>query len=67
MSSLPDGWETTNIELLTTLAREYLATILSNREHNKQQREISKKKTSSTSEKKTLDKGGKRSDQASIL
>eukprot|EP00957_Ditylum_brightwellii_P088289 6725908-Ditylum_brightwellii.AAC.1 len=59
MSSLPDGWETTNIKQLTTLAREYLVTVLSYRERNKQQREIAKKKTFSTSEKKMVDKGGK--------
>eukprot|EP00957_Ditylum_brightwellii_P089982 6853090-Ditylum_brightwellii.AAC.1 len=57
MNSLPDGWETTNIERLTTLAREYLATDLSNRKRNKLQREIVKKEISSTTKKKTGEKG----------
>ena len=43
MSSLPDGWETDNIEELTTLARKFLATVVSNRERNKIQREMAKK------------------------
>eukprot|EP00957_Ditylum_brightwellii_P065691 4982585-Ditylum_brightwellii.AAC.1 len=59
MQCLPTGWETDHIERLTTLAREYLATVLSNRERNKLQQEIVKKETSSSTEKKTTDKNPK--------
>eukprot|EP00957_Ditylum_brightwellii_P130749 9975465-Ditylum_brightwellii.AAC.1 len=57
MNSLPEEWDTMNIEQLTTQTREYLATVISNRAHNKLQRKIAKKKTSSISETKTGDKG----------
>eukprot|EP00957_Ditylum_brightwellii_P141862 10808043-Ditylum_brightwellii.AAC.1 len=60
MHNLPSDWETNDLEKLTTKAREYLATILSSCEWNKQQREIAKSKlsTKSTEKKKKKDQGG---------
>eukprot|EP00957_Ditylum_brightwellii_P067365 5114105-Ditylum_brightwellii.AAC.1 len=57
MHSLPTGWDITNMENLTTKAREYLATIVSNREHNKQQWEIIKNETVNKSKITTNNKG----------
>eukprot|EP00957_Ditylum_brightwellii_P202422 15330101-Ditylum_brightwellii.AAC.1 len=51
MTLLPSGWDTTDMEILTTTAREYLATIVSNRERNKQQREIAKSENASKNKK----------------
>eukprot|EP00957_Ditylum_brightwellii_P070538 5359428-Ditylum_brightwellii.AAC.2 len=51
MTSLPSGWDTADMEILTTTAREYLATIISNRERNKQQRKIAKSENASKNKK----------------
>eukprot|EP00957_Ditylum_brightwellii_P040544 3068337-Ditylum_brightwellii.AAC.1 len=48
MAALPYGWHTENINTLTTLACEYLATVLSNRERNKLQQELAKNETKMT-------------------
>eukprot|EP00957_Ditylum_brightwellii_P146146 11127432-Ditylum_brightwellii.AAC.1 len=58
MHSLPNGWDMTDMENLTTKARQYLATIVSNRKHNKHQwniikNEIANKNKPTTDKKRT--------------
>ena len=42
MTDLPDSWETEDLEQLTALACQYLATVVRNRARNKLQQEIVK-------------------------
>eukprot|EP00957_Ditylum_brightwellii_P090446 6888244-Ditylum_brightwellii.AAC.1 len=56
MAALPYSLHTENIEILTTLAREYLATVLCNRERNKLHQELAKKGIKTTT-KTGADKG----------
>eukprot|EP00957_Ditylum_brightwellii_P027008 2042497-Ditylum_brightwellii.AAC.1 len=49
MLSLLLGWDTNGMKILTTKAREYMATVKSNQERNKIQCEISKKESEAKS------------------